>query len=264
MTTPHQKNQVESRGLPATTETPMPPTDGKYADRGWSDWTMLEEDDDGEWAKLEEDSKAEEGMPTPAVLECTVDRKSFSTRRVVKYLYSMPSAAPHNNILWLYRRGKDRDLQVEFFSKVHAIQLLQSHKHQAFVFNLKPSELHSSAQVPTVQNWISHGESIHIRLHIPKDQSRENVVNMFQIGRAQSQQQASTGPLQIQIPPRKRNAGEQALISEDIPLSRVQSRDNVVDGQQIVKVRIPGPELHAYVTREVSKPLLIRQSRRSW
>jgi len=54
---------------------------------------MAEEDDDGECAKMEEDSKAEEGVPTPAqaVLECTVDRRSFSIRRVIKYLYSMPS-----------------------------------------------------------------------------------------------------------------------------------------------------------------------------
>lgn len=60
------------------------------------------------------------------------------------------------------------------------------------------------------------------------------MVNTFKSGRAQSQQQASTGSLQIQIPPRKRNAGEEALISEDIPRSSVQSRYNVVDGQQII------------------------------
>jgi hypothetical protein len=87
---------------------------------------------------------------------------------------------------------------------------------------------------------------IHIRIRIPKDESREDVVNMFQSGHAQSQQQASTNPLQIQIPPRKRIAGVQALINTDIPLSRVQSRDNVVDGQKIVKVRVPGPELHMH------------------
>jgi len=60
-------------------------------------------------------------QPTPAVLERTVAHRSLATRPVITYLYSMPSAAPHNNILWLYRRGKDRALQVEFFSKVHVL-----------------------------------------------------------------------------------------------------------------------------------------------
>ena len=155
--------KVNSRGHPASAKTEShtlhPVEHGSHSPSTstgtvWSDFGMTEQEDDGEWARVNPQPHL------PNVLKFNTAR-TFPTRGIIKHLYSMPSTHPQNTILSIQRRAKDPTRIIECYSANHASNLINSHKFDPFPFVLQPTHLISAPLRREIENWIQRGESIH-------------------------------------------------------------------------------------------------------
>ncbi len=174
--------ELHSRGHPAPAKTAShslhpvgsgSPSTSASTGPVWSDFGMTEHEDDGEWATVDSPP------PLPNVLKFSPAR-TFSTHRIMKHIYSMPSTHPQNTILSIQRRAKDPTGIIECYSADHASNLINSHKFNPFPFELQQTHLISTPLPREIENWIQGGESIHVRIVIPRDKPRQELLFSLQ------------------------------------------------------------------------------------
>lgn len=111
----------------------------------------------------------------PVVLRIT-SKRTFTTRRIIQHIVSVPSSGQSITILSIFRQVRSAETFLEFEDREFANIVLKSQQQKPFPFDITLSSNITHPIQSSLGIWLSEGASIHLRLDFDR-RDKEDIVS---------------------------------------------------------------------------------------
>lgn len=120
----------------------------------------------------------------PVVLRIT-SKRTFTTRRIIQHIVSVPSSGQSITILSIFRQVRSAETFLEFEDREFANIVLKSQQQKPFPFDITLSSNITHPIQSSLGIWLSEGASIHLRLDFDR-RDKEDIVSGHWFPRSRS------------------------------------------------------------------------------